>query len=137
MSVATFREAVRAELETDLQIPFKSGLITFLEGTGSVRGDVGCVWVAGYRENGDSVQEQIIDLRVRVYRKFIQVRDPLNAIDPTALEDTAELVESALRDKQAAQFGVWFFRPVSTEIDLATQGVEVTVTAIRANPFTV
>jgi len=132
-AMATLRQGIRAELATDLGIQMVDGMLN--APAGIARRDLGCVWVPGFGEKDDDVDTQMIDVRIRIYQQKIEQRNPEDPVDPTKLEDFAEAVELALRDKQAGQFGVWFFRVRATEIDLESQGVEMSVIAMRANPF--
>ena len=134
MSLADLRTGLRAELATDLGIEMLDGMID--APAGIPRRDLGCVWIAGYGEMDDRVQTQVIDVRVRIYKQKVERRSVEQAVDPQPLEDLAERAELALRDKQAAQYGVWYFRIRRTEIDLESQGIEIELTAWRTNPFT-
>jgi hypothetical protein len=128
VSLAAFREAVRAELQADLGVPMASGPL------GGPQENVaqGCVWTVGKREVGGHVDDEEIELRVRVFQLFTDRVMPENTYDPTALEDTLEAVQTALKDKQTL-LGPWFYRVVALEIDYDAQAVDATVVGYQAN----
>lgn len=130
MSLTTFRKAVQDELAADLGITFVPGL---LEGPIENR-DLGCVYAAGKSEVSDHVDDELIELRVRVFKRYQQQVDPELPLDPSALEALVESVQNALDDKQTT-LGPWFLRVTRAEIDLEAQGIEVTVVGWQANVF--
>lgn len=132
MSLAATRAFLRDQLAAELGFAFADGLA---EGP-FPRQDAGFVALLSGGETEDVEVEQL-EFRVRVYRKLVATRSPQQPADPEPLEQLVESVYSALRDVQASPAaGVWFFRATGFEIDYDAQGVEVTVLALRQNPFT-
>jgi hypothetical protein len=136
LSLKSFRFAVRDELATRLGLPFLDG---YVEGPIQTR-DLGCIWSVGKRENDENVQEEIVELRARVFRRWVQVRDEQQPIDTGPLEDMAESIQTALKDDQVRvtwqqEHGIWMFRVTQVEIVLERQAVEATIVALQANLF--
>lgn len=128
MSLTTIRVGIQTELQRELGIRFVAGMLVGPIDTGNL----GCVWTPGVRERAN-VQEQDVILKSRVYLQWKPTDETLR--DPAALENLAETFLTALRDEQVNQYGVWMYRVAEIEIDLETNGIEATITAVRANPF--
>lgn len=133
MSLTTFREVIHVELERDLGITFERGVV---EGPNESY-DVGCLWIAQGEKNSDNAIEWNDQIHVRVFKQFA-----LNAetvVNPADLETVVEAIIASLKDIQVAAAvraaGIWMFSPLSYEIDVDTNGVEVVFTAWRQNPF--
>jgi hypothetical protein len=126
---------VQDELERDLGITFYGGTIN---GPIDDR-DVGCVWIASLAPMEDAVV-QAVEVRIRVFKRWRQP-DSYPSLDPSELEDLAEQVQASLVDIRTSEAvrnsGAWFLQTIaSVEIDPDTYGIEATMVAARANPFT-
>ncbi len=130
MSLTALRTGLRDELAADLGIPAADGFYTGR----SERNDLVGVWIDEARE-GAVVSDQEIELTVRVRKLYVSSRSGEAPADPTLLEEAAEAVDLALRDKQAASFGVWFFRVTGVAFDYEEWGFDVRLLAFRDNPF--
>lgn len=132
--LTTFREAVRAELATDLGIRIQAGRIT-----GPVRERVGCVFPGSRSERDEDVSQADVELRVRIFQPHDPQRERTVPLDPALLEADAQAVIDSLKDKQFDELGapdVWFLRVVAEEYDLEDEHVvELTIRAWTDNPF--
>jgi hypothetical protein len=142
MSLTSFRQAVAAELQADLRASGLVGATTFkiLPGeplAGPKDTTHGYCWAPARAENEDNANQEHLELRVRVYKRYTgrQQPSPTRVIDPSDLEALGEAIYESLREKQAADFGVWFLRCVATEIAAAERYVEVTIVALQSNLF--
>jgi hypothetical protein len=129
------RVALAAELTADTGIRIEPGFII-----GPVRDRVGCVFPGSRREREEDVQQAVAEVGIKLFRPFAQQREPTRPLDPTPLEEDAQTVIDALRDKQFEELGVpdvWFLRVTTEEFDLTDeQCVTLTVEVWGSNPFT-
>lgn len=136
MSLRSFREAVAAELGADLGINILPGRLE----EPSTRRDVGSCWTVGVTENPRNVQEELLTLGLRIFKRAPLSRDrtPDELYDPGELEDLVEAIQLALRDRQttlAQEHGIWFFRLTAAELDPQLRKVEAELAGIRSNLF--
>jgi hypothetical protein len=130
ITLTGFREAVQAELQVDIGIDFVPGVLV-----GPVEGrPLGCVWCAGKKEADDNVGDEIIEVHVRAFQAVVLPQDPTVPVDPGPLEELADQIVAALKDKQTA-FGPWFTRITELELDMETQGLEITLIGRQENQF--
>ena len=131
MSLTGFRQAVASQLATALDIPFVDGK---LDGPVS-RQDLGCTFPGRTEELEGNVDIQQITVYVRVFKRMeTNRRNPQVPPDPEPLEAIADLIPASLDDIQTAA-GPWYFRVVSVEVDMDTQGVEAVVVGWAQNAF--
>lgn len=127
-----FREAIQAQLEAAIGIPFVAGTINGPVGDRNI----GCVWVASVNNMDDLIDVQTIDLRVRAFRQWKQETTPgYQPEHVEALETLAEQVQTGLAAIQASLASVWYFHVVGVELDLETMGVEASLIAYQQNPM--
>lgn len=130
VTLSQFRQNVQDELQTDLGIPFVGGKIEGPVGNS----DLGCCWAAGKREVPEHVDDEQLELRVRVFVRYEQPIDPEVPIDTSPLEQLADRIQLSLKDKQTS-LGVWFLRVTDVEIDPDRQALEVGVYGLQRNQF--
>lgn len=128
MSLTSFRQAVQDELQKDLGITFVAGMLTAAANDRTI----GCVWAAGIREGSDINTEEIV-LHARVFTQF-EATQGYKQGDIDQLEQLAEQLQTALRDKQAT-LGPWFFRVTEVELLIEEHGVQATIVAVDDNLF--
>ena len=125
-----FREAVRAELEADLGIAFRAGVLDDVE----ARDDVGCVFWDGRAEMAGQAATEVITLTVRLFKRARRGRQPNTPPDPSELEQASQDLILALRDKPNT-LGPWYARVTGVAPDYDSWSVEATVLAYQDNPF--
>ena len=130
MSLTNFRAAVRDRLQTVTGIPMIDG---YLEGPIETR-DLGCVWPVAKREDEDNAALERIELRARIFKRYVRSTNPETPIDPSELEALAETVQGGLDDIQGSA-GPWYFRVTGIEFDVVTNGIEFTVEGVQLNVF--
>ncbi len=130
MSLTELRTGLRDELAADLGIPAQDG---YFEGR-SERSDMLGVWIER-TSDAENVLQEDVQLVVRYRKQYVVARNQQVPSDPTPLEQAAEALQVALRDKQANTFGVWMFRVSEIEFSYEDWGFDALVSAIRANPF--
>lgn len=123
---------VRSQLETALKATYGGAFeVVHAQLLGPfLDRDVGCIWIAGSQLEG---LEQQIDVRVRVFRQFVEAEGPYGQ-DPSTLEQIPDIVSNALIGIQVSA-GLWFFSIQEFEIDHESWGCEVGLLARRENPF--
>lgn len=132
-TLTTWRENVRAKLQTELQKTYGTGfevVSSQLVGPFDEK-DVGCIWIADARIEPETAQ-QLINVRIRVFRQWTPV-EPYGK-DPAELEQIPDLVNNALLAIQVSA-GLWWFSLAEFEIDHESWGTEVGILARRENPF--
>jgi len=134
MALRDLREAVRAELATDLAIEFDSGPPLF-EG-GITRRSRGYVWAEGIVRADAGLWEEA-EIHARLYLKLVEPRSDEDSVDPQPLEDAAEALRDAIanRKRLTAAGGVWLLRFVSVEIDYVSQFAELIIRAGIESPY--
>lgn len=125
--MTTFREAVESHLATQLAIPFVSGKLE-----GPQRRDIGCTFPAAKSEVPGHVNDEYVFVKVRVFKAFVQERDPAAPTDPAALEALAESLQTAMSTVQTGQ-GPWFNRVTDIEWDMDSYGFEATILGQQSN----
>jgi hypothetical protein len=127
VSLTTFRQNLQTALATDLAIAFVPGR---LEGPVETR-DLGCVYAAAKAAVGGHVDDEQIELRVRVFKQYERYgADPEVPWDPAPLEALEELLQTSVKT-HATSLGPWFARWTATTFDIPRQGFEATVIGIQ------
>lgn len=127
-SLGAFREAVQAELAEDLGVRFKGGKID-----GPVtENDLGCCWSEGKAEVSGRVDEEQLFVRARIFLRFKPREGPEDVTDSRPLEDLAEKVQLAIRDKQTT-LGPWYCRVTEVETNIDLQYVEAQIVGWQDN----
>ena len=128
-SLTTFREAVTSALSTALGVDFVAGMVD-----GPIEGrNLGCAWMLGVAEREENVQEEWLDLKVRVFSAWSQIGAPERPFDPALLEEWAETIQTTLKPSITA-LGPWEARVTGVEFDMEQQGIEVSVLGWQPNP---
>ena len=136
MALKHLVEAVRQELQTDTAVEWVAGNVD-LEG-GISRRSRGYVRVAGFARSDENALWETVDVRCRVYLRYVEPRSDEEPTDPADLYDAAEALRDALANRRRltdSQGQVWLLAFRGVEIDHDTQGVEAAVSAGRENPF--
>lgn len=127
-SLGAFRTAVIDQLQTDLGIEFKPGMLI-----GPIESrDLGSVYAPRVVEVSGRVQEEEITLVVRVFKQFQQQIDPESPYDPSPLEDLVDQLQASVKANQT-NAGVWYQRLVAADVDVTVQGVEATIVGRALN----
>jgi hypothetical protein len=124
------RELVRTQLQEDLAVEIRPGYAE-LE-AGSVRSDVGFVWVEGFATAEPAVMQNT-ELHARIYLQYIEPRSDASPIDPAPLEDLAEAIRDSIAPYRAASG--WLLRLQAIGIQYDAQFVEAVWLAIRENQY--
>jgi hypothetical protein len=136
MAIRHLVEAVRAELETDTGIDWIAGNAD-LEG-GISRRSRGYVRVEGFARSDDNALWEVVDVRARLYAKYVEPRSDEEPINPADIYDLAEILRDALANRRRLTDStgqVWLLSFRGVDIDHDAQGVEATLAAGRENPF--
>lgn len=128
-AITDFRTTLAAQLQTELGIDVVSG---YAEGPSDT--DIGCVYPIREGENPDAVQEQLVEVGVRVFKRYDRSEAPELLLDPEPLESMAATLVDALKAIQVTA-GPWFFRVTEIVYDLDFYRVDALVTAWQANQF--
>lgn len=131
MTLLAFRNSVAAELAADLpELRWHSGFV--IPGSET---DTGCVYAVVEAED-ENVHESNYEVHARIYKAQTQQFDEF-VLDETDLIALGERIKAALRDKQTASGGVWYYRVTSVTIAAEQRWVEATVEGKEFNTFTV
>ena len=131
MSLEAFRAALKSELADELGFPVGDGPLE--EGV-SERADIASVTIVRWRERQPNVHQRIIEALVQVRLQYVVDRE--GSSDPGPLEQKAEALVTGLKDRQAAQFGVDFFRVTGVDLEHELYGFTAYIEAWQDNPFT-
>lgn len=134
-ALTNYRNAITDAVQTATGIPIKKGKF---DGPAS-GGDIGCCYPVGSREDAN-VLRAIFEVRVRLFKNFQEANlaEPEAPLDPTPLEELAELVQTTLGDGDQSFGGsVWFGRVTEYEVNMEWYGVELAVVSVGWNPFRV
>src|SRR5581483_6834597 len=98
MRIAEIRQAIQVELQAELGFEFVAGIVP----SNPRQERYGCVWVGMIEETAEHVLEEDVEVFVRVFVGWQQAVDPALPIDPLPVEQLADDVRAALKDKQAS-----------------------------------
>jgi hypothetical protein len=121
---------VRELLEEGLGVTMNRGFGDLQAGT--VRNDTGFVWADGFARQDPAILQSAV-IRARVYLQWIEPRSPENPIDPSALEDLAEVMRDLLAPRRS--WGGYLLQLVGVDIDYEFQGAEAVINAVSENPY--
>jgi hypothetical protein len=131
--------AIITELNADLAgqaYTFEHGWADDSASAASERANRGFVYGIAKRENPDNVNEEQLEIGIRVFPNFQQKRG--HPRDATTFENVAETLQSSLKDKQTTlpqAAGAWFLRITEVDIDHERQMVEARVIVWQFNVF--
>ncbi len=98
--------------------------------------DRGSAWVESASVVDGAVDEENIDLHLRIIKRLIVPRaGDITPFDPTVLEQIAETVQTSLSGLPYGSLGVQSLQWQGTEFNLAEQWVEVTFRAWTRNAY--
>lgn len=129
-TLTEFRLALQALLNAELELEFRPGKPP--DDWSSEEQPLGFVWTTGKARGEDNAMDELLEAHVRVYTKFLASEVPEKPFDPTPLEELAEQVQRLLHGR-AATFGPWWTSWIQTEIDVETQGIELTFVGAQQN----
>jgi hypothetical protein len=139
VSFSSICQAIIGELNTDLGgqgYTFEHGWVDDAASAASERANRGFVYGIAKRENSDNVNEEQIEIGIRVFPNFQQRRG--HPRDATTFEDVAETLQTSLKDKQTTlpqAAGAWFLRVTELDIDHERQMVEARVIVWQFSTF--
>jgi hypothetical protein len=127
--LTVLRQKLQQQFANDLKIMFVGGRLT-----GGVQSQpLGCCWVQAVGELAGRVDEEAIQVGVRVFLQHEQQLDPEVPVDPAPLEDTAAALQQSVRGYQTGIPGIWLQRIVQVTLDPESRMVEAVVLAMTGN----
>lgn len=131
MTLTSFRQGVANELAADL------GITLVVDGRceGPFTQELICSWSPGKAPYPTDVNLEQVEVRVRVFKAPPPRRhDAQLPFDPAPLEELAETIQTALKDKRTA-LGPWYFQLLELRIDDERWCVELQLVGLQDNLF--
>jgi hypothetical protein len=132
MSLSAFREAIVGYVATAVSI--SQVVDGYVEGP-IESGDLICSWVEVVGKNPEHALEQLVDVRIRVFKQCPMEVAPEEPIDCTDLETVVDQVQAAIAAHQDGD-GPWFQEFISAQFTPRRKMVEISILAHDYNAAT-